>query len=522
MKSLLTTLAFIIFNFVNSSLFAQDSLVFYKDIQFTSDFEREAFRNFFKNNDKSQYLPLFISVSTAASKEENSNIRNRIGGINNLLISSGIGKKKPEKKIKAVYEQVHSTMLKKYEMESRFYQIFVDGNYNCVTATALYSLVFEALNIPYEIKEEPTHVYLLAYPNSSNILVETTTPMFGFINFDAHFKEAFVTNLKNQKVIGISEIEKKSTEELFNTYYFKNEKIDLKKLVGIHYMNDALFKNDHQLLKEAYEQAQKAYLFYPSARCEYLLMNFGVGLVNQQKLPAKEKSRLIAQISRLKGHGVTNDMIKGEFSNLTQDILFRDNNKSLYKECFEIIKSGTTDPELVNELSYIYFYENGRVYYNQGNYTRAKGFFQNALGVQPNNVDLGGIFVSVIAQNFRNEKDNKMILDSLTSYQTKFPSLKEHNNFNSMVAMAHIIQFGQEYNKGNITAGDTYKASFEIMLKENKNLNISSSVIGNAYSAACSYFFKRGQKAKAKEILAKGLELAPDSYELRIRQQMIH
>ncbi len=516
------TIVILLVYLMSQKAMAQDSLVSFKDLQFTSNFEREAFHNFFKKNDKSQYLPLLMSVSTAANKTEYSHVKNRIDGVNNLLMSTGIDKKKPEKKIKAIYDQVHSTMLKKYEMENRFYEIFLSGNYNCVTATALYSLVFEDLRIPYEIKEEPTHVYLLAYPNAGNILVETTTPLFGFINFDSEFKVKFVTNLKNQKIIGTSEMEQKTTEELFNTYFFKNEKIDLKKLIGIHYMNDALFKNDHHKIREAYEQVQKAYLFYPSERCEYLLVNFGALLINEPKLQPKEKSRLIAQISRLKGHGITNDMIKGEFSNLTQDILFRDNNKYLYKECFDIIQSGIADRELANELSYIYYYENGRVFYNQGNYVLAKGYFQNALVYQPNNVDLGGVFVNVIVQSFRNEKNNKSILDSLTSYQIKFPALKENNNFNTMVAMTNVIQFGEEYRLGNANSGDQYKAIFEKMLLDNNNLNVSSSTIGNAYSSACSYYFKRGQKVKAKTILMKGLELAPDSYELRTRQQMIH
>ncbi len=505
---------------VHFSCLAQDSLVRYKDITFSGPFEKDAFNKFFRRGDQKQSIPLFLAPGNAANSGEVKNITNRLEGISSSLTSGGIDKKKPEKQVKAVYDLVHSSLLKKYEMENRFNEIFTTGNYNCVTATAVYSLVFENLKIPYEIKEEPTHVYLLAYPNANNILVETTAPMYGFLNFDQKFKQNFIENLKNQKVIGNSEIESKSLEELFNTYYFKNDKIDLKKLIGIHYMNDALFKNDHNNVKEAYQQAQKAYWFYPSARCEYLLTHFGAVALNSEK-NAKDKASMIAQLSRLTKQGITSEMIKGEFNNLTQDILFRTNNKTLYRECYEIIKSGIQDPELADDISFIFNYENGRVYYNQGNYAISQPYFENALRLQPNNVDLGGIYVGVISRNLRHVEDGKAALDSLELYKKKFPSLSENNNFNSMIALAIVVQMGDEFKKNNAMAGEACRTKFETLIKSNRDLNVTGGAIGSAYSSACAYYFKKGQKAKAREIVTKGLELAPGNYELRARQQMM-
>jgi tetratricopeptide (TPR) repeat protein len=499
---------------------AQDSLVRQKDIKFSSAFEKDAFTRFFKQGDRAQSLALFISLSNDASNDEVKNISNRIGGISSALTSGGIDKKKPEKQVKAIYDLVHSSLLRKYEMENRFHEIFTSGNYNCVTATAVYSLVFENLKIPYEIKEEPTHVYLLAYPNANNILVETTAPMYGFLNFDSKFKQNFIDNLKDQKVIGNSEIESKSLEELFNTYYFKNDKIDLTKLIGIHYMNDALFKNDHNNAKEAYQQAQKAYWFYPSPRCEFLLTHFGAVAINSEK-NAKDKAMMIGQLSRLTKQGITAEMIKGEFTNLTQDILFKNNNKTLYRECYEIIEGGIQDRELADDISYIYNYENGRVYYNQGNNALAQPFFEKAMKLQPNNVDLGGIYVGVISRNLRHVDNGKAAFDSLELYRKKFPSLSENNNFNSLVALATVVQMSDEFKKGNATAGEVSRAKFEGMMKSNRDLNVAAGAIGSAYSSACAYYFKKSQKAKAREIVNKGLELAPGNYELRTRQQMM-
>ena len=82
--------------------------------------------------------------------------------------------KKEKKRIKFIYDAFHDTFLKKYNSSVFFSEIFKNGNYNCVTATALYCYVFEKLDIPYKVKDLPTHVYLIAYPDLYNIKLETT------------------------------------------------------------------------------------------------------------------------------------------------------------------------------------------------------------------------------------------------------------------------------------------------------------------------------------------------------------
>lgn len=507
--------------FLVTNTFSQDSLVFMNEIKFSSDFEKEAFRKYLKEKNQGAILDLFLAVSPM-DKTKSKEIENRLSSLTASIRESGIDKKKPEKKIKSVYDQVHNPLLKKYELENRFYDIFTTGNYNCVSATALYSLVFEQLGIPYEIKEEPTHVYLLGYPNSQNILVETTSPLHGYLSFNQDFKSQYVTSLIKQKVIGADEGERSSVDELFNKYYFKNEKVSISNLVGIQYMNDGIFLKDHDQLLKSYEQMEKAYIFYPSKKCEFLLFILGTEVLSKVKLSPKEKAVLIGKLSRFKDQGITNDMIKGEFINLTQELLFKQNDKSLYNECYRLLGAKITDKELRDEIDYVYHYENGRVLYNQGNYSRAKPFFEKALALQPNNVDLGGIFVTILAKTLRPIDNNKAILDSLHAYQKKYPSLDQFNSFKTILASVTVAQFGEEYDNGKVELAEQYKKEFEGYLKEEPSLELSPGIIGKAYSSACSYYFKKGQKAKAKQYLTDGLKVSPNNYELRMRMQMIH
>lgn len=497
----------------------QDTLVRYSELKFNSPFEENGFRKYFSENDHN-YVELFLSTNDQINETQSTSVKTRINALIDEIKASNYQDKKPQKQIKGIYEKIHKTFLTKYEIENRFYEIFESGNYNCVTATALYAIIFERLNIPYAIKEEPTHVYLVAYPDIHNILVETTTPAFGFLNFDQAFKNNFINNLKNQKLISKDEFDTNTTEQLFNKYYFSTENINLEKLVGIHYMNDAIFQQEHEKIKESFEQAEKAYLFYPSKRCQYLVASFGSLYAGRTDLDPITRSKLVAKLSRHKSMGITNDMIKGEFNNVTQEVMIKQNDKQLYKDCYNVFINGIDDTELINEISYYYNYENARIYFNQGNFEYARNYFRKSLVLQPNNVDLGLIFSQCLSKTFIAENSTS-ILDTVQMYRDQFPALMEIQNFKSIVGTAYLLEFQNLYAKGKSTEGDKYKMLFENLISNDKKLNIHYDVIGQAYSTASTFYFKRGQKTRAKELIVKGLEYAPGSYELRVRQQML-
>ena len=139
-----------------------DSLVRWNEIAFSSPFEKTSFHTFLKDG-KKEYLRLFLANSASAD-EDLERFEKKIEQTLREINASDAIRKKNDKKIKYIYQLVHDRFLSKYQEENRFYEIIKNGNYNCVTATALYALFFERLAIPYAIKEEPTHVYLVAYP----------------------------------------------------------------------------------------------------------------------------------------------------------------------------------------------------------------------------------------------------------------------------------------------------------------------------------------------------------------------
>ncbi|HEY0741454.1 MAG TPA: hypothetical protein VGD40_08330, partial [Chryseosolibacter sp.] len=192
---------------VSTCVFGQESLVLPADLTFSSEFEKAMF-DAHLNKTKPEAFKLFIASGQTLNEQAIDQAFQHFDLFIKRVNTEKVLSKRNDKKVKLVYDDVHDTFLRKYELENRFEDIFINGHYNCVSATALYALVFEKLNIPYVIKEKPTHVYLIAYPSTERIIVETTTPAGGFITFNPQFKQSYVKILRDQKLITAQEYSK--------------------------------------------------------------------------------------------------------------------------------------------------------------------------------------------------------------------------------------------------------------------------------------------------------------------------
>jgi tetratricopeptide (TPR) repeat protein len=503
---------------------SQDSLVRLSEIRFSSDFEKKAFHKFFQDKNADATIELLLSPAPGGPAQilvANSRLEEIIKKLEPAVLEA----KKPEKRIKIITDQVKATFLKHYNPIIGFGELLSTGMYNSVNATALYTLVFDRLKIPYGIQETPTHVFLVAYPDQQKIAVETITPTFTYRIFDSKYQDAFVDDLKNANLIGDAESSAFTTEGLFMRHFFANRNLSQEELIGLHYLNDAYQKNDNNDYAGAFRQCEKSYLFFPSERCGFVMTNLAIQTLVNQKISPRERALYIAKLSRFENFGITAEIIQGEFMKINEEVLVRDNNRPLFNECADIIvNNGLQEEAIRNAIRYVQYYELGRADYNQGRYTMAKFSFAKALQLQPSNAEMGATFLGALAFSMRNINDAS-VLDTVLVYKKRLPTLMQNNNFKSLLANAYLVASADVMNSNNLKQAEALIAEFEKLYDEDKTeraLVVGPNQAGEAYSKLCTYYFKRGQKEKAKAILKRGLEIAPDSYELRIRQQMIN
>lgn len=513
MRKIITCFILLIPVFGNS----QDTLVYFRELSFSSDQEKSAFTQFFNKNEKDYFL-----LFSQAGKTPSSSSKDKFYTYLNKMGYEKMADKKQDKRVKYVYENVHNAFLSKYEAKTLFSDIFVNGDYNCVSATALYCMAFDYFKIPYVIKEKPNHVYPVAYPESQQVIVETTNPMVGSFAFNDQFKASYIENLKKQKLISNQEAITKSNNELFDKHFFKEEvNITMDQLFGIQYMNDGIFKSEAEDATGAYKQFEKAYLLYPS---ENIANGLLVSYLKAFQLKTKKDTShavLLSKLARFSKYGITPEIIKGEFNNSTIALLFDQGKYSDYANYYKSLDNHLIDIELKEEISFIYNYEFGRYYYNQGKYFQSQPYFEKAFLIRPNNQDVQNTYLQIVERSVRAASDGKEAIIILTEAADKNPVLKTNNKFNSMLAATHLAMFNDNYLNGRVQDGEKGRIAFESIYTKEQDLSLNPEYIGQAYSTAAVYYFRKNQTAKAKYYIDKGLELAPGNRELLNRKKYL-
>lgn len=208
-----------------------------------------------------EIFSLFMAVKNGASPEE---IRAYWQDLNEFtaLLQKKKSKYKSEKAfLKYLFYKVHRKYLKKYQHQTTFYNLFEDGNYDCVTGTALYAMLLDALDMSYTIQEMPYHVFLIVQLSGSkdSVMLESTDP------------HGFVTNPETMAdAIDIFR-ETPSQEEnisVFDYGFSIEEDISLKKLAGLNYFNQAVDHYNQQRIEKAMQYLRQAMVLYPAKRME--------------------------------------------------------------------------------------------------------------------------------------------------------------------------------------------------------------------------------------------------------------
>jgi tetratricopeptide (TPR) repeat protein len=503
-----------------SNAYSQDTLVQLKDLTFKSDFEKKVFDDLFAAK-KTDHFLMAVANGKVMNEAAVSKAKTRFYDHLSAHFGQKFNTKKNDKKIKQVYDDLHKTFLTKYEIRNRFEDIFSNGYYNCVSATMLYGLAFEQLGIPFHIIEKPSHVYLIAFPETENIVVETTAPANGYFTPSEQFKLHYVKTLKDHKVISQDEFASNDMNTLFEKHYFGEFKsIDLLQLAGLQYMNDGIYYLDDEQYTEALHQFEKAYILYPSDRVGYLLMVSAYNAFTTTKATGVDHALLLAKLSRYKKFGIKGDIIQGEFAKVIDELLFEKNDQPGIKSYYKVLSENVHDQELNNELAFIYYYEFGRMFHNRSEFKEAIPYMEEVLKIKPSHADGNSLFINCLFRSLKND-NNQEVIATLTAYGNKYPFLFKNKSFVEFLLDAYLLEFDRAYHQNNMSRGEKYRLLFEELSKQNPDIEPDQYILANAYSSGALYYFRKGQNAKAKSILSAGLAISPDNYQLKERKKMI-
>jgi len=507
----LFTLLLILSSFVS----AQDSIPRYKSAYEQAVFDKIA--------DSIDVDALEIMMALEYQEGNEIKIAKQIDQLYKDLDPEKLKTKSKKKQIKTIYSNIHSAKLKKYIIDADFNQLFTKGEYNCVSATALYALIFNRFNIDYEIRETPTHVYLIADPKGEKILVESTLPLQGTFVFDYKTQKEYVNFLKANKLISEEEFENNSIEKLFDQYYDTNKVINNKQLAALLYYNKGVEKYNQTNYTEAAYFLEKAYQVYPSTSIQFMTNYALINVLAKCETTNQFDPLSLAKLVNLNTKGTQFESLGlTHFQYVSNELMVLRPNLPAYIKYYDRFKAAVDTSIDLKEFELNYRFRLAYVYQVEKKYPEALEELSIAYKLNPENLELKENIISMATFHMLTDRKHKENIDSLDKYMVKFdilktdPTIQQYYNYYKMRVIREYVTYGK-FNEGMERLSD-----FENQLKDNPSTNYDESYLAGMYVDIATYYFNKGSMAKVKQSIQRGLEIVPNSLILLDRMQAIN
>jgi len=497
----------------------EDTLLLpFEVLQFKSTFENQVFEQLTLDTPV-DLLSLFVAIDYTKNDKDYALIKSKLTEFVGLQRQSGIETKKPAKQIKILYGTVHKEYFDKYEFKNSFPQIFVDGSYNCVSASALFAFVFGELSIPYQIMEFPNHVMLTAYPGASQITVETTDPATGFISFSPKMKKEYAQYLRANKLISEAEYAE-GDEIVFQKNYYKSKSINLKQLAGIQYHNMALYALDDEHLSIAMDFATKAHFLYPCLLTKNTVIITAGKAAEKLTLPDSTRLRAYKLLTFFINHGVEATTLIEHFANYSDKMLKGKTDLDGLKHIYEVFYAPNAGEKYLQSLELIHNYQIARYFVLKKNYTDALPYAIKAYQIDSNDMDVRTLTSTAIISHLELQNNNEGIsfaehlLDSL-------PELRQITEIYSWLGNAYLLEFGRAFQTAETRHAEINRKKFEVFMVGRSMIqySINRHLFESAYNEAAVYYFRKGAYAKVNEVLMAAQSIDPANATIQKLQQ---
>lgn len=490
------------------NLQAQDSSYF------NSQFERNIFQKLEEPIDIDA-LEIMIALDY---KSEHANVKDQIEKLYQSLDPDKLKKKKTKKQIKAIYKGIHDAKLKKYIIDADFYQLFSEGKYNCVSATALYAQILDRFDIDYEIRETPIHVYLIADPKGEKILIETTLPQNGAVEFDYKTQKQYVAYLKDNKLISESEYESNSIEKLFDQYYDTNKSINNRQLAGLLYYNRGVENYNGERYVEASKYLCKAHQIYPSTNIHFLANYAIVNALAECEVKNEFDPNLLAKLLNLNKEG-SEFSIMGEkhFSYVSNELMVVHPNIEAYKNYYKVFKSELDSNININAFEKDYHGMMAYTYYMKQDFPAALKELTVSYTLNPENLEVRETILNTASKHMMNDRNHEANVDSLDKYFTIFDFLQEDERVRQYYSYCQMRVIRENFVYDNSSKGLKQLNRLEDQIRTKADFTYDPNYLAQMYVDVSNYYGRKNQLTQAIKTIKRGLEFEPSSIVLQNR-----
>lgn len=485
-----------------------------KSLTFCTAFEQKGFESFCQSNNP-DYLHLAVAVDKVAGAKEFEVIKSLIDDEIALLKKVLPSIKKNNKKIKYIFDHVHQTFLLQMEEEALFTDIFATGRYNAITASTLYSFILEALNQKYIIRFLPGHAYLVVYADNIPYAFEAIDPVGGFFEITPFLQNQIAQNEREIQMNASNAMNSNKSNINLTNYYFRLNGSDRNGLIASMYVSKMLKLYSGQQFLDAVYETEKANLFMPADELTAIITQFLGSALNLSENCGRQ--RAIASVKFYNQVKISNKkkIITDDFrSVLSECYLGSFPSPDSVQMIYDIMMKGIKDEDVRSVLTKDYneifsYYVSQKVSIDK-RFSILYKMYCEATDKE----DMISILSREINSFTEDIGNNNLALAQYDSLLALYPLFNEILTFKSNHCRFLINASADAFKLKNIAYAEKLMLRFEASYTpaDMRTLYTNPAEI---YSLAASHYFKKGNTAKAKTLLNKGLTYAPDNYELK-------
>lgn len=506
-------------------------------LQYDSDFEASNF----KNLEQTSALKLLISIAPDMDEARSEEIHSEIKEIIAKFERKKLDKLHPRNQAKLMQFILHGKKLKYYKSTSPFHRIFIDGQYNCVSSTALYAIVCDHFGIPYAIKEQPTHVYLMIYPNSDRIKIETTAK--NGVSLERSLNtEKTVNSLVELGYLDENEVKRKGVERAFNDYFYKDVVISLKDLAGDQYANEALKYLEQKDTLRSISSITKACAIYPSHHNQMIKKNIFESYLYPMRFLNFDEIIVLKEYCNLQVASAGN--IHYKFYDFVHEHLIVNEDKKYVDSAYAYLIENISVKRNANIIEEYYNYGLAEYYDGARNRKLALKFLLKTIEVNPENnfamsmaaktiskvvyeFDVDDYYDSMTDEEYDSLEDElsegELRLGILENYLDEYPVLGETSVIKSLYYYLLTETSTEAFDDFNDEAMGL--EFMEKALNQKKKIEdpdlINDDITAWMYAAAGAYYYRDNQLQKALEYILEGLKISPDHPRLLNKEKII-
>jgi tetratricopeptide (TPR) repeat protein len=490
----------------------QDSLI-RALIAFHTPAEKEAYARAMEAPTQENLIALFLHVDPSGVQVDPASVVERIAEFTEQHPRHTLGAAMKVKQLERLFEEVQGAFLTRYNENALFDDLFVNGDFNCLTASILFALLFDEYRLPYELRVRPEHVYVITAVDGTMVSVETTDPVSGVFAYDEKFKRQLLEQLLNAKILSRSQVDTLGADAALASVAEADSVVDIRGIAGALYFNSGL--SEHQAGRQgtAIAQLAKGYGLFPFGPTRQTLLMAMAAKVDQSDLTDTADIELLGRTWAIANNDERGDGIVTIHERLLTASLVEHSDTALARKQTEILLRYVEQASVRDRIQFAYQLEFGRFLAIKKDFGGALEHFLLANAINPDHAQLSEWIVGALVEKLQRSPDRSAFIRNLDSLVELHPELKGLEAMRRCYMITYLIAAEDNFNIDRRQQAESHLSEFESLFVPDRS-DLPVDAIASSYISGWRSWTRARRGDMARSCIARGQRIAPYNEEL--------